>query len=316
MHDAIIERFRAAMHASLGNAPELIEPDKLHRFATRDRRGDDAGWCKLFADMRGGVFGCMRQGISETWTVADRRSMSAGERVAHARQIADAARERHAAQREQWAKNGARIASLWAECDPVREGDPVHRYLCRRLAIDAFDAPHCLRLHPALAYWHAGRTLGTFPAMVAPLAAPDGRTVALHRTHLSKDGRKADVPTVKKLTSAAGLLAGASIRLRKPERGLIGVAEGIETALAASFASGVPTVAAYCADALAGFAWPAGVRRLVIFADADKAGREAADRLKARALRAWLRCEVLTPTQDGADWADVVAAHKAAEATT
>ena len=58
-------------------------------------------------------------------------------------------------------------------------------------------------------------------------------SVALHRTYLTADGRKADVPSVKKLTGAAGPLAGACIPLHKPARGCIGIAEGIETALAA-----------------------------------------------------------------------------------
>ena len=165
--------------------------------------------------------------------------------------------------------------------------------------------PAALRLHRALPYWHGADKLGTFPAMVAPIIAPDGRTVALHRTYLSADGRKADVPTVKKLTGAAGPLAGACTPLHRPAHGVIGVAEGVETALAAWLASGVPTVAAYCANALAGFLWPAGVQRLVIFADADKAGREAADKLLGRAVRAGLRVQVLTPTEPGADWCDV-----------
>ena len=67
----------------------------------------------------------------------------------------------------------------------------------------------------------------------------------------------------------------------------------------------MPTVASYCAGNLAAWRWPAAVQRLVIFADADKAGREGADTLRARALAARLRCEVLTPTTEGADWCDV-----------
>ena len=88
----------------------------------------------------------------------------------------------------------------------------------------------------------------------------------------------------------------------------MGIAEGIETALAGWCMSGVPTVAAYCAGNLASWRWPPGVQRLVIFADHDKAGREAADTLRARAFTARLRCEVLTPTATGTDWCDVWAA--------
>ena len=50
-----LQAFREAILAALGYAPEVIEPGKLHRFATSERRGDDAGWCKLFDDLRGGI---------------------------------------------------------------------------------------------------------------------------------------------------------------------------------------------------------------------------------------------------------------------
>ena len=304
MHNAV-DRFREAIRAALGYAPDVIEPGKLHRFATRDRRGDSAGWCKLFDDIRGGAFGCYRQGISETWNAIDHATMTRGQRAELARQVMTATAERVAEQRAEWAINAKRNASLWAQTVLVTASDPVNCYGCRRLALDTFTAPPCLRLHPALDYWHEGQRVGTFPAMVAPIVAPDGRTVALHRTYLTADGRKADVPNPKKLTGAAGPLAGACIPLHRPARGCIGIAEGIETALAAWRASAVPTVAAYCAGNLAAWQWPAGVQRLTIFADADKAGREAADTLRARALGARLRCDVLTPTTEGADWCDV-----------
>ena len=178
------------------------------------------------------------------------------------------------------------------------------RYLNGRGFGGLWPLPELLRLHRALPYWHNGEKLGTFPAMLAPLML-DGRMVALHRTYLARDGRKAEVPTVKKLTGAAGPLAGACIPLHKPVRGVIGAAEGIETALAAWLASGVPTVATYCASALAGFLWPVGVQRIVVFADNDTAGREAADTLRVRAIRAGLQASVVTPTDAGNDWCDV-----------
>jgi len=300
--------FAAVILAALGHAPEVIEPGRMVRFATSGKRRDTPGWCKLFDDTRGGVFGCFRQGISKTWSATDARLMTPAERATFAREVAAATRERERQQRAEWAVNAKRIASLWARCVPVTGGDPAHRYLCRRLKLDTLAVPACLRVHPALDYWHDGKKLGKFAAMVAPLTAPDSRTVALHRTYLTDDGQKADVPTVKKLTGTAGPLAGASIRLASPRGGVLGIAEGLETALAAWLASGVPTVAAYCAGALAGYVWPAGVKRLVIFADADEAGRKAANNLRVRALRAWVSVNVMAPTDDSADWADVWAA--------
>ncbi|MBA3590632.1 toprim domain-containing protein [Methylibium sp.] len=308
-----LQDFGEAIRAALGNSPNTIEPGRLHRFPTNGRRGDTSGWCKLFPDARGGVFGCHRQGMNETWTAADPQRMSLAERAALARHIEAATRERAAVQRDAWVIQARRIGELWGQCVPLTEGDPAALYLTRRGFPELQALPTCVRLHRSLTYWHEGRELGCLPAMVAPLTAPDDRTVALHRTYLTPEGRKADVPTVKKLTAASGPLAGASVRLYSPRRGTIGVCEGIETALAASMGSGVPTVAAYCANGVASYFWPAGVQSLVIFADADKAGREAADKLRVRALSAGLRVNLMIPTEAGTDWCDVWAQRSAVE---
>ncbi len=306
MRDAA-QSLRAAIIATVPGAdvPEAITPGRWVRFSTNGRPGDTAGFCMLFDDLRGAVFGCHRQGISEVWSAIDKAAMTPAQRIAHARKVLAATAEREAQQRQQWAENAQRIAQVWAQCVPLVAGDPVTLYLKHRGLAGVWPLPDALRYHRALPYWHDGEKLGTFAAMVARMVSADGRMVALHRTYLTLDGRKAQVPEVKKLTGAAGPLAGACIPLHKPARGYIGIAEGIETALAAWCASGVPTVAAYCAGSLAAWRWPAGVQRLVIFADADKAGREAADKLRARALGSGLRAEVLTPTDEGADWCSV-----------
>ena len=117
------ENFRLAVLACLGHAPEVIEPDRLQRFATSDRRSDTAGWCKLFADLRGGVFGCYRQGISEAWGAQDRRTMTTADRIALAAQVMAATAQREAVQREVWAGNAQRIARLLSESKPLTAGD-------------------------------------------------------------------------------------------------------------------------------------------------------------------------------------------------
>lgn len=310
--------FRVAIMSALGAAPGSIEPGKLHRFATRDRRGDDAGFCKLFDDERGGVYGCNRQfpGQVFTWSAIDRDRMTPAERAALTRHIAIARRDRETAQRAQWQANACRLAKLWGQCLPAKRGDPLSLYLAHRLQCDPWPVAECLRLHAALPYRIDGETVGTWPAMLARLSAPDGRLLALHRTWLTTDGRKAPTPgACKKLTPTAGHLSGACIRLGKPKAGQIGIAEGIETALAARHASGMPTVAAYSAGALASWIWPSDLRRLVIFADADPAGSDAADKLRQRARFAGLNVEVMTPTTPGADWCDVWANRESKEAT-
>lgn len=302
--------FIAAICAGLGGyAPAEVHPGLMVRFSTSGRARDTAGWALMYEDMRGGAFGDFRSGVAETWSATRPEHMTREQRAQFARQVAEAARQRYAERGKLWHKNQERIAHLWQECVPLVAGDPVTMYLKRRGMAGLWPLPACLRYHFRLPYWDGEVKLGEFPAMVAPLVAPDGRTVALHRTYLTRDGRKADVPTPKKLTGACGPLAGACIPLARPVQGVIGIAEGIETALAASCGSGLSVVAAYSAGNLAAWQWPAGTQQLVVFADHDKAGREAADTLRARAMAAHLRCDIRVPEEDGTDWADAWSAH-------
>lgn len=300
-----VDAFRTEVMSVLGHAPEVIQPGRLQRFATSAQRGDTAGWCLLFDDQQGGVYGCFRRGLSQSWSADARQPMTRAQRAELARKALVAMAERDELQRQRWAENAQRIHRAWAESVPLKPGDAATLYLERRGLAGGAALPDCLRLHPAMPYWHAGNLLGNHPALVAPLQQPDGRLVALHRTYLTLDGHKAGVPVVKKLSGAAGSLAGASIPLFEPIDGVLGVAEGIETALAGWRVSGVPTVAAYCAGSLAGWRWPLRLRSMLIFADSDDAGRVAADRLRQRAQTAGLQVEVVEPTVHGTDWCDV-----------
>ena len=61
-------QFREAIQATGLIPPDEIEPGGLHRFPGIGKRGGNtAGWCKLFADGNGGVFGDYSQDISEHW---------------------------------------------------------------------------------------------------------------------------------------------------------------------------------------------------------------------------------------------------------
>ena len=74
-----------------------------------------------------------------------------------------------------------------------------------------------------------------------------------------------------------GPVAGGSVRLFPiGDDGHLGIAEGIETALAAQAIFGVPTWAALSADGLARWQWPDDIKRVTIFADAGDAGQQAA----------------------------------------
>lgn len=303
--------FLAVVLARVGYAPDHIQPGKLERFTTSQRRSDKAGYCKLWPDGLGGFYGDFRAGIFGTWSAVDRGQMSPSDRWRHERQMAQARAERDAIQRERWAKNRQRLRELWRAAQVVTQGDPVARYLAGRGLGQAWPVPACLRYHPCLPYWSDGELIGTFPAMLATFRGASGGVVALHQTFLTRDGLKADVPSVKKISPAAGLLMGGCIALAEPRDAVLGIAEGIETALCAGVASGLPVVAAYSAGCLTGYQWPKQLTRLVIFGDNDAngTGQAAAQKLATRARTAGVSVSVLIPQKSGTDWADVVEQH-------
>jgi putative DNA primase/helicase len=302
-------------------APEDIEPGKRYRFSTNGKRQDKSGWCLLFTDGGSGIFGCWRTGFTQVWTAQHDRPLTAAQKARHAREAAQAKRQREVEQCEQQRINAKRLASLWSESHPVAAGDPVALYLGARLRMGwgevapLIDA-EVIRFHPALAYLHDDGTLTRHPGMVAAMRSRTGRLVSVHRTFLTDAGRKADVPQVKKLMPTAGELSGACIRLGAPNaEGRIGVAEGIETAMAARMASSLPVAAAYSAAGLESWQWPGSTRTVIVFADNDKAGQRAAEHLRRRVLQAGLKVSVLCPSKVGTDWCDAWAHRDASEVT-
>ena len=111
--------------------------------------------------------------------------------------------------------------------------EPLRLYLARR-GLAPLKSPSVM-FHPRLAYSDGDRITGFHPAMVAVVQSATGAPVTLHRTYLDEDGCKADVAEAKKLMAYSDDLKilGGAIRLMKPGK-VLGVAEGIETAYAAS----------------------------------------------------------------------------------
>ena len=198
------------------------------------------------------------------------------------------------------------LRRIWGEACPITTGDPVDTYLRQRgLPLPLADIPAVLRYHPRLVYVHETGQRTDHPAMLARVDDPNGGAVTLHRTYLTLAGRKAKVSTPKKLMSPLfpGATRGGAIRLYAAGETLA-VTEGIETALAVHLATGLPVWAAICASGLARLIVPPEVRLVVICADHDAAGLDAAKALARRLLVEQRRVKILTPDTPGADWAD------------
>ena len=138
--------------------------------------------------------------------------------------------------------------------------------------------------------------------MLATVTDATGRAVSMHRTYL-QGARKAPVPEPKKLMEGLAL-AGAAIRLTPVSRTL-GIAEGIETALAAAELFEVPTWSCISTAGIESFEPPEGVEHVIIFADHDGnfAGQAAAYRAAHRLALRGYEVEVVIPPTAG-DWLD------------
>lgn len=107
-----------------------------------------------------------------------------------------------------------------------------------------------------------------FPAMVWKVASPEGKAINLHITHLTSTGEKAQIERAK-LFMAGTIPEGSAIRLMK-EAPVMGVAEGVETALAASIMFGMPVWATGNATLLAKWVPPELAEKITIFGDNDE----------------------------------------------
>ncbi|TCK87337.1 toprim domain-containing protein [Paraburkholderia sp. BL9I2N2] len=190
------------------------------------------------------------------------------------------------------------LRQAWKESRVVEMGDPVWNYLAGRVGIKT--VPLALRYHQSLRY-DAARS---FPAMLGVVTMPYGSPSTMHRTWLDGNGGKAPVDEAKKVM--AGTIRTGAIRLA-PVSPRLGIAEGIETALAASVLFGVPTWAAISANGMQQWEPPKEVREVVIFADNDAnyTGQDAAYALAKRLSLAGVSVAVQIPACVGSDWADV-----------
>lgn len=171
--------------------------------------------------------------------------------------------------------------------------------------------PGCgLKAHASAEYWHRDgggrpRMIGRFPALVAEVRDGAGALVTVHVTYLH-DGRKLASHEPRKILSGTSGHTGSACRLLPIGGPELGIAEGIETALAAQRLHGGPVWAALNAGLLAAFVPPQGVERLVIYADADAPGLKAAWALRDRLPG--VPMELRAPPAGCKDWADALGA--------
>lgn len=175
----------------------------------------------------------------------------------------------------------ARMRRMWRDAVPASETD---WWSSRSLPMP--DSPD-IKYNPSMR------------AVLSLLRNTDGKVVNMHRTYLNPKRR---------LFMPLGIPAGSAVRACNYDTGPIGIAEGIETALAASAIHSIPVWACATADNLSKWTPPDDATEIIVFGDNDAsfAGMAAAGALAKRLVAAKKSVSVLFPPRVGQDWNDVL----------
>lgn len=173
------------------------------------------------------------------------------------------------------------------------EGTPAQRYLQSR-GLKADYPIHNIRFNKIERYekdqapksWQQN-------ALIEKLTDPEGKLEGLQRVYLKDDDSKDTRKQTPKLTGNSNAQARASVKLFDPAE-IMGIGEGIETALAAHELSNLPVWASLNSGRLKSWEPPAIAKTIFIFADLDvsntgyAAAAELYSKLKKRDLEVYL----------------------------
>jgi putative DNA primase/helicase len=186
---------------------------------------------------------------------------------------------------------------MWKRAKPIEQGSAVAKYLLGRCSIRGCYPLQLRELDNGM------------PEMIAMVSDCLGEPITLHRTFLTPEGTKAEgVGRAARKLMPGSLPESVAIRLSYggeyvPK--ILGVAEGIETALSVRQLFSIQCWSLINSVMMAKWSPPDGIEKVIIFGDNDKnfAGQAAAYKLANR-LSGKLEVEVRLPDQVG-DWNDV-----------
>jgi hypothetical protein len=190
-------------------------------------------------------------------------------------------------------------ARVWHSCQLDWEG-PVQNYL-RSRGIVLHPLPDTLRFHPSLLHRPSDQR---WPAMVALAQDVEGQPRAVHRTWLNRDG--SDKAPVDKNRMSLGPVSGCAVRLGEATDSLI-LAEGIESALSVTrFLGNRPVWATLSTSGMKAVQLPPSIHSVVIAADHDAPGLDAAQTLCWRLEAEGRSVTMIRPNREGDDFNDIL----------
>jgi len=193
----------------------------------------------------------------------------------------------------------AHARSIWQAARPLA-GTLGAEYLELRRCLLPPEAGD-LRFHPAL---YCSEVKAELPALIARVSTVVGnRAVGVHRIWL----RKGEAKAVAKMRLGGAPNDAVCIRLWPDDavEATLGIAEGVETALAAANRFRPMWSTIDCGQ-MARFPLLPGVGSLTIFADFDSAGLKAAQAAQERYFMAGMVAQIVRPRVAGQDYNDVM----------
>lgn len=206
---------------------------------------------------------------------------------------------REAAERAQAEEAEARAedaARMWRDRLPI-SGTLAERYLRGRGI--AGKLPPSLGFSPGLRHSISGLV---FPTLLGAVQAGDRRVTGIQRIFLDPPTAGKALVTPNKMTF--GILGDGAVRLSRAGR-MLGLAEGIETAMSAKALFSLPVWACLGAGRLGAVALPDEVEEVAIFADRGEVGERMAEQAATIYGRQGRRAHVVLPDDGFGDFNDM-----------
>lgn len=207
------------------------------------------------------------------------------------------------------------LKEVWDGSQDIAEGDVVHQYLTKTRGLKTWNSD-VLAFHPGLTYQSREKERLLFPAMLAIIQNVEGKNVSIHRTYLTPITHQkipAEIGEARKLMSSRYTPNGCAIRLAEPIDGVLGLAEGIETALFCMQESKLPTWSTMSHVFMPMVKIPSHVHTVYIFADNNsrdpktgrQVGQESATELAKRLVEEKKKVFLVIPPDPDKDWLDM-----------
>ena len=158
----------------------------------------------------------------------------------------------------------SQLRAAWKLSGKIERGSLADIYFdSRGIAKNAY--PDALRFAPKL----EDGLGGVRPCILAVISDIEGNPVSLHRTFLRGDGKAKAEMKKPRLLMPGSLPDGACVRLSEWVSGPLGVAEGLESAMAASALYDIPVWSTISSSILKNWLPPEGAEDIIIFGDND-----------------------------------------------